>query len=208
MIDSSPKFSFSDKALHLLSGLSEGLIIPLVIATSMQAAGKSGVQILGWGTGLTLIGAIIFSLVSYFAIRHAGNETDEQAMLSRLEISHAAEEHVHEEVAQEEEARKWLHQQESELWKQYAGFRHIIAILNGGGYLLGGLLILAPYCISWKTDYSKIVSVLLALSALIIVGIVKAKLTGQSPFRTALRLALLGMLVTAAAQYIVTVLFT
>ena len=206
MLYTDSRLPFPDRLIHLFTGLSDGLMIPLVIATAMHAAGCSSRQLLGGGLGLTVAGAVIFLIVTGLTVRNAGvPHHHDEAMLERLGISHAAGENYSDEVLQEDEV--WQKQNEHSTLDVYKSHPTSIALLSGGGYLLGGLLVVLPYILPILTDRNKIVSVLLALIGLLTTGAIKANLTGQSAARGAIRLATLGMLAAAAAHYVVTLLF-
>jgi VIT1/CCC1 family predicted Fe2+/Mn2+ transporter len=76
---------------------------------------------------------------------------------------------------------------------------HESAFIIGISYVIGGLIPLSAYFLTDSVTKGLESSVVLTLGCLVIFGIVKSKLTGQSLFKGALRVTVVGALAAAAA---------
>lgn len=76
------------------------------------------------------------------------------------------------------------------------------AAIIAGAYIIGGFVPLSGYMLADTPKPGLYISVALTISALVIFGYIKSKLTGQNPFKGALKTTVIGILASAAAYFI------
>jgi predicted membrane protein (TIGR00267 family) len=72
----------------------------------------------------------------------------------------------------------------------------------GLSYVVGGIVPLIPYIITDEPMQGFIGSVIITTVALLIFGYIKSKVTGQHPFKGALKTTLVGLLAASAAYFV------
>lgn len=213
-------FQSSEKVRDFVIGMSDGLTVPFALAAGLSGAVDSNAIVITAGLAEIAAGSIAMGLGGYLAgrteIEHYDSEEkrefEEIEKLHEVEIKETKEifaeyglnEELQEKIAREmaKNPRKWVDfmmRFELGLERPDKNRAHQSAFIIGISYVIGGLIPLSAYFFSESSMQGLIYSTVITLICLVVFGLIKSKLTGQSLFKGAMRVALVGALAAAAA---------
>lgn len=221
-------FRSSDLITDIVIGMSDGLTVPFALAAGLSGAVDSTSIIVTAGLAEVAAGSIAMGLGGYLAgkteIDHYNSELkrehDEVERVPEIEkqevrdvfaemgLSTETQYAIAEEMARDKE--KWVaFMMKYELGLDEPNPRRArnSAFNIGISYILGGLVPLSPYFFSNDPAQGLRWSVVITVICLYIFGYFKARVTGQNPWKGALRVTLIGS-AAAAVAYLIAGLFS
>ncbi len=221
-------FRSSDLITDIVIGMSDGLTVPFALAAGLSGAVDSTSIIVTAGLAEVAAGSIAMGLGGYLAgkteIDHYNSELkrehDEVERVPEIEkqevrevfaemgLSTETQYAIAEEMARDKE--KWVaFMMKYELGLDEPNPRRArnSAFNIGISYILGGLVPLSPYFFSDDPAEGLRWSVVITVVCLYIFGYFKASVTGQNPWKGALRVTLIGS-AAAAVAYLIAGLFS
>jgi VIT1/CCC1 family predicted Fe2+/Mn2+ transporter len=216
-------FTASETVRDIIIGMSDGLTVPFALAAGLSGAAVASVVVVTAGLAEIAAGSIAMGLGGYLAARsdadhYASEKRREEAEivavpdLERQEIrdvfcdyglSEEESEPLVEALAARPEAWvDFMMRFELGLEKPEPRRALVSALTIAGAYIVGGFIPLSPYILIPNVPTAQIASVIATLSALLIFGYLKGRLTGIAPVKGALQTALVGGLAAAAAYLI------
>lgn len=221
-------FRSSDLITDIVIGMSDGLTVPFALAAGLSGAVDSTSIIVTAGLAEVAAGSIAMGLGGYLAgkteIDHYNSELkrehDEVERVPEIEkqevrevfaemgLSTETQYAIAEEMARDKE--KWVaFMMKYELGLDEPNPRRArnSAFNIGISYILGGLVPLSPYFFSDDPAQGLRWSVVITVVCLYIFGYFKASVTGQNPWKGALRVTLIGS-AAAAVAYLIAGLFS
>jgi len=210
----------TDSVRDVVIGMSDGLTVPFALAAGLSGAHVSTHVVVLAGLAEIAAGCIAMGLGGYLAartdaehyekeLRREYEETrdlpeEEAAEVARVFqgwglADHHVEPLVQTIVADEKRWVDFMMRFELGLERPDKNRAHESAFIIGISYVIGGLIPLSAYFLTDSVTRGLESSVVLTLGCLIVFGIVKSKLTGQSLFKGALRVTIVGALAAAAA---------
>lgn len=199
-------FSYPVLATEVFVGLSDGLIIPFVVACTCYALSFGNHFILKAGLLAASVGALAMGLGAYLGARHHHTHKEEEnRLLSGMGISKETQDIIAAEQAGDQE--QWAQSfREHDSHQSFLAGRAAKAGRNIGiAYLLGGTVPLWSYLFFPLPEAFRY-SCWLTLICLFLFGFCKARYTGRNPWLGAAR-AVLTALLAAAGAWGVTWLF-
>lgn len=225
MKDNSPKH----KEEHLYSsafitdiviGMSDGLTVPFALAAGLSGAVQSNGIVITAGIAEIVAGSIAMGLGGYLA-----GKTEQEHFQSELKREYEEVETIPEKEKDEVKAvfaeyglneqtqiiiaeelakdkNKWVDfmmKYELGLEKPDANRARNSAATIGISYIVGGLIPLTAYFVTHTPLEGLYVSSMLTVICLFIFGYFKSKVTGQPPFKGALKVMMIGIAAAAAA---------
>lgn len=225
MKDNSPKH----KEEHLYSsafitdiviGMSDGLTVPFALAAGLSGAVQSNGIVITAGIAEIVAGSIAMGLGGYLA-----GKTEQEHFQSELKREYEEVETIPEKEKEEVKAvfaeyglneqtqiiiaeelakdkNKWVDfmmKYELGLEKPDANRARNSAATIGISYIVGGLIPLTAYFVTHTPLEGLYVSSMLTVICLFIFGYFKSKVTGQPPFKGALKVMMIGIAAAAAA---------
>jgi VIT1/CCC1 family predicted Fe2+/Mn2+ transporter len=223
--DNSPKH----KEEHLYSsafitdiviGMSDGLTVPFALAAGLSGAVQSNGIVITAGIAEIVAGSIAMGLGGYLA-----GKTEQEHFQSELKREYEEVETIPEKEKDEVKAvfaeyglneqtqiiiaeelakdkNKWVDfmmKYELGLEKPDANRARNSAATIGISYIVGGLIPLTAYFVTHTPLEGLYVSSMLTVICLFIFGYFKSKVTGQPPFKGALKVMMIGIAAAAAA---------
>jgi VIT1/CCC1 family predicted Fe2+/Mn2+ transporter len=223
--DNSPKH----KEEHLYSsafitdiviGMSDGLTVPFALAAGLSGAVQSNGIVITAGIAEIVAGSIAMGLGGYLA-----GKTEQEHFQSELKREYEEVETIPEKEKEEVKAvfaeyglneqtqiiiaeelakdkNKWVDfmmKYELGLEKPDANRARNSAATIGISYIVGGLIPLTAYFVTHTPLEGLYVSSMLTVICLFIFGYFKSKVTGQPPFKGALKVMMIGIAAAAAA---------
>lgn len=213
-------FLASATVRDVVIGMADGLTVPFALAAGLSGAVSSTKIITTAGLAEVAAGALAMGLGGYLAARTDFEHYRSELQRETIEIKRVPE-------TERAEVRKILREQgldpiqtesvtaaltrDPSRWIKFmmrfelgleepeAGRELKSAVTIGGAYTAGGLIPLLPYFLSAKVSQALPISIALTLTALLIFGGVKGKLTGAGPLRSALQTTVVGSLAAGAA---------
>src|ERR1043165_6186412 len=213
-------FKSSEKVRDFVIGMSDGLTVPFALAAGLSGAVDNNNIIITAGLAEIAAGSIAMGLGGYLAgrteIEHYDSEErreyEEIERLHEVEIRETKEifakygldDRLQETIAREmaKHPKQWVDfmmRFELGLERPDKNRAHQSAFIIGISYVIGVLIPLSAYFLTDSVTKGLESSVVLTVGCLIIFGIVKSKHTGQSLFKGALRVTIVGALAAAAA---------
>lgn len=193
----------------LVIGISDGLSIPFVIVTGLSNVLYSTRLIALIGFIGVLIGAIAMGVSNYLSgleelkERQIKSDLKEQHILSRIGLDKTVLNEVEKHNIQSKEEMVSLAAQYG--WKiDEPSKRHflIAAIGVSIAYMLSGIISILPYYIMEVPKEAMLWSVTMTLTATVIFGFIKAKLTGINPFLEVLRIVLIISIIASGFYFV------
>jgi VIT1/CCC1 family predicted Fe2+/Mn2+ transporter len=221
-------FQSSDVVRDIVIGMSDGLTVPFALAAGLTGAVDASHIIVVAGLAEIAAGSIAMGLGGYLAARsdedHYASEhvREEREIVDRLEDERAEVHEILESYGLERQSREhivaafernpktwvdWMMRFELGLEKPEPGRAFRSAGTIAVSYIAGGLIPLAPYLITPRSQLALRYSVAATVLALAVFGYVKGRFTGVSPAKSAFRTTLIGG-VAAATAYAIAKLFT
>ncbi len=216
------KTSSSLFPVNFLTGISDGLILPLMVCIIAGVLSAADSRYIAWiGTGVSLAGALVYSFARFRAeqeeIRHnhpACSESErkqETALLTHIGIPQEIVKEIEKEV--QKEKNTWLKEiKENNMgWESPERIRALRgAVHTGAGFLLGGLLVSLPFWVDTTVNHL-FLSVSVSFFCLVLTGIVTVSITGKKLLPTIMHQVVRGLLAYGAAfflAYILSVMLT
>jgi len=216
-------FQGSEMLSDIVIGMSDGLTVPFALAAGVSQAGVSNSVIVTAVIAEIVAGAIAMGLGGYLAgqterehyFNELKREYDEvehlperekqeiKEILSKYNISENVQNQLVEELCKDKD--KWVDfmmQFELGLSEPDINRAKKSAFNIGLSYVVGGVVPLIPYIITDEPMQGFIGSVIITTVALLIFGYIKSKVTGQHPFKGALKTTLVGLLAASAAYFV------
>lgn len=213
-------FSGSETVSDVVLGMSDGLTVPFALAAGLSGAVSDARVILVAGVAELAAGAIAMGLGGYMAAKSEADTWHSERKREELEVKEIPSEEREEvrkvfrdygmEGAALEAAttaicsdrERWVRfmmREELNLTEPDPARARISALTIGGSYVAGGAIPLAPYLFPIPVATALAVSVGVTLTALLLFGAIKGRLTGRPPLKEALQTALIGALASGAA---------
>ncbi len=213
-------FTASESIRDIIIGMSDGLTVPFALAAGLSGTAASTLVIVTAGLAEISAGSISMGLGGYLAARNdADHYTAERQREQKEVIDMPQAEKVEvrdvfrgygltdeqsaplvEALAANREAWvDFMMRFELGLEKPQPSRALTSAITIAAAYAVGGFIPLSPYILISNIATAQVASVIATLTALVIFGYVKGRLTGTHPIRGALQTALVGGLAAATA---------
>jgi len=204
----------------IVIGMADGLTVPFALAAGLSGVGTSPSVVVTAGLAEIAAGAIAMGLGGYLAAKTDLEHYFAERMRERRETEHIPEEEA------EEVARIFRHYglaeeqiaplvaaicSDPDRWVDFMMRFELgleppdpvrarkSAFTIGFAYVVGGLIPLLPYMLLDQLLTALGVSILVTPLALLLFGYIKGRLTGISPWRSALQTFLIGGLAATAA---------
>lgn len=220
-------FESSDVVKDIVIGMADGLTVPFALAAGLSGAVDSNTIVITAGIAEIIAGSIAMGLGGYLAGKTESDhynselkrEYDEVVNLPEREkqeirdilqeygISPNTQELVTEELSQNHD--KWVQfmmKFELGLEEPHSDRARKSAFNIAASYIVGGFIPLSAYFFTNHPHDGIIYSSVITLIALCAFGFFKARVTGQSPLKGALRTAVVGALAASAAYFIATLI--
>lgn len=213
-------FTASDTIRDIIIGMSDGLTVPFALAAGLSGAAASTLVVVTAGLAEIAAGSISMGLGGYLAARndadHYATERNREQQevvtmpqAEKLEVrdvfrtyglSDEQSAPIVEALASKPEAWvDFMMRYELGLEKPEPRRALTSALTIAGAYIVGGFIPLSPYILIHDIPTAQVVSVIATLTALLVFGYIKGRLTGTHPVRGALQTALVGGLAAATA---------
>jgi VIT1/CCC1 family predicted Fe2+/Mn2+ transporter len=213
-------FTAGDVVRDVVIGMSDGLTVPFALAAGISGAVGSSHVVVTAGLAEIAAGSIAMGLGGYLAARgdaehylrerhreesevkekRAAEEAEVVEILTSYGVDEAASAAVV--AALERQPNRWVDfMMRFELGLERPNPSRALgsAATIGGAYVLGGIFPLLPYILIGRPASALLVSIGLTLTALLIFGFVKGRVSGASPLRSAIQTVVIGGLAAAAA---------
>jgi VIT1/CCC1 family predicted Fe2+/Mn2+ transporter len=210
----------SDFITDAVIGMSDGLTVPFALAAGLSGAVSSNSIIVTAGIAEIVAGCIAMGLGGYLA-----GKTEQEHYQSELKREYDEVEVVPEKEMQEvkdifadygisEQGQNILAEELSKDKTKWVNFMMKFelgleepnpnrarnsALTIGTAYFIGGLLPLSAYIFTDKPETGLYYSALITTLCLFVFGYFKSKMTGQNPWRGALKVTGIGLIAAAAA---------
>ncbi len=207
----------------IVIGMSDGLTVPFALAAGLSGAVQSNSIVITAGIAEIVAGSIAMGLGGYLAgkteqehyateQKREYEEVVEKPEVEKQEVRDAlagfglsknAQDVVAEELAKDKDQWvRFMMKYELCLEEPDANRARNSAANIGVSYIVGGLIPLSAYFFTDTPQKGLIVSSILTVICLFVFGYFKTKVTGQSPFKGALKVTAIGI-AAAGAAYVV-----
>ncbi|MGF7231247.1 VIT1/CCC1 transporter family protein [Arachidicoccus sp.] len=216
-------FTSSDLVKDIVIGMADGLTVPFALAAGLTGAVAHNNIIITAGIAEIVAGSIAMGLGGYLAGR-----TDYEHYYAELKREYAEVERIPEEEKREvreifakygideplqrtladelsKDKTKWVEfMMQFELGMEKPDPRRAVksAITIGSSYIIGGIIPLFAYFVTTNPLNGLKLSAITTVVFLFLFGYIKTKLTGESPFKGAIKTVLIGVVAAIAAFYI------
>lgn len=213
-------FLASAAVRDIVIGMADGLTVPFALAAGLSGAVASTRIVTTAGLAEVAAGALAMGLGGYLAARTDREHYRSELQREDLEIKEVPETErwevrkiladygldaaqaatVANSLARDPQRwTKFMMRFELGLEEPEAGRELKSALTIGGAYVVGGLIPLLPYFLTDAISQALPISIAATLTALLIFGGVKGRITGVAPLRSALQTAIVGSLAAVAA---------
>ncbi len=213
-------FTAGDRVRDIVIGMSDGLTVPFALAAGLTGAVASTSLIVTAGLAEIAAGSIAMGLGGYLAARsdaeHYASERQRERSEVRdkpeVEAAEVAEVFESYGLTKEESAPvvealvrrpdAWIDfmmRFELGLEKPDPQRALMSALTIAFAYVVGGMIPLTPYIVMTRARPALSVSILATITALLVFGYGKGRLTGAAPAKSALQTTLIGGLAAGAA---------
>jgi len=219
----------SDFITDIVIGMSDGLTVPFALAAGLSGAVSSNTIVITAGIAEIVAGCIAMGLGGYLAGKTELDHYQSELKREFAEVEDLPEKEMQEvkevfaEYGIDEEGQSLLARQLSKNKTKWVDFMMKFelgldepnpnrarnsALTIGLAYFVGGLLPLMAYFFTPTPHKGLFVSAIITTLCLFIFGYFKSKITGQSPFKGALKVTSIGLLAAAAAYFVAIVFNT
>jgi len=219
----------SDFITDIVIGMSDGLTVPFALAAGLSGAVSSNTIVITAGIAEIVAGCIAMGLGGYLAGKTELDHYQSELKREFAEVEDLPEKEMQEvrevfaEYGIDEEGQLLLANQLSKNKTKWVDFMMKFelgleepnpnrardsALTIGLAYFVGGLLPLMAYFFTSTPHKGLFVSAMITTLCLFIFGYFKSKITGQSPFKGALKVTSIGLLAAAAAYFVAVVFNT
>lgn len=213
-------FTASDSIRDIIIGMADGLTVPFALAAGLSGTAASTLVIVTAGLAEIAAGSISMGLGGYLAARNDADHfyaerAREQSEIVRIPDAERAEvrailrsygldEQQSTAITDSLAARpeSWVDfMMRFELGLEAPDPKRALtsALTIAIAYVVGGFVPLSPYILLNSIASAQIASLVATLTALLIFGYIKGRLTGTPPLRSALQTALVGGIAAAVA---------
>ena len=209
-----PHNTNSNLVKDIIIGMSDGLTVPFALTAGLSGVLDTNHLIIVSGLSEIVAGCISMGLGGYLAgqseVEHYETELkreyDEIERVPAIELK-GVEETLSKQVALQISRNKdhWANlmmKLELEIEKPAKNRAAKSAGTIALSYLVGGFIPLSPYILISNNETGFTVSCIVTLSALIVFGYLKSKVTGQPVVKGTVRVALTGVIAAAAAYFL------
>ena len=210
----------SDFITDVVIGMSDGLTVPFALAAGLSGAVHSNSVVITAGIAEIVAGSIAMGLGGYLAGKTEQEHYQSELQKEYSEVERIPEkekeevklvfaqyglnEHTQDIIAEEmaKDKVKWVDfmmKYELGLEKPDENRARNSAATIGISYIIGGLIPLTAYFFTNTPLEGLEISALLTIICLFLFGYFKSKVTGQPPFKGALKVTLIGITAAAAA---------
>jgi len=219
----------SDFITDIVIGMSDGLTVPFALAAGLSGAVSSNAIVITAGIAEIVAGCIAMGLGGYLAGKTELDHYQSELKREFTEVDDLPEKEMQEvkevfaEYGIDEEGQTLLAKQLSKNKTKWVDFMMKFelgldepnpnrarnsALTIGLAYFVGGLLPLMAYFFTPTPHEGLFVSAIITTLCLFVFGYFKSKITGQSPFKGALKVTSIGLLAAAAAYFVAVVFNT
>jgi len=219
----------SDFITDIVIGMSDGLTVPFALAAGLSGAVSSNAIVITAGIAEIVAGCIAMGLGGYLAGKTELDHYQSELKREFAEVEYLPEKEMEEvkevfaEYGIDEEGQTLLAKQLSKNKTKWVDFMMKFelgldepnpnrarnsALTIGLAYFVGGLLPLMAYFFTPTPHEGLFVSAIITTLCLFVFGYFKSKITGQSPFKGALKVTSIGLLAAAAAYFVAVVFNT
>ncbi len=219
----------SDFITDIVIGMSDGLTVPFALAAGLSGAVSSNAIVITAGIAEIVAGCIAMGLGGYLAGKTELDHYQSELKREFAEVEDLPDKEMQEvkevfaEYGIDEEGQTLLAKQLSKNKTKWVDFMMKFelgldepnpnrarnsALTIGLAYFVGGLLPLMAYFFTPTPHKGLFVSAIITTLCLFVFGYFKSKITGQSPFKGALKVTSIGLLAAAAAYFVAVVFNT
>ena len=213
----------SEAITDIVIGISDGLTVPFALAAGLSGAVESSSLILTAGIAEIVAGSIAMGLGGYLAGQTEVEHYDSELKREYYEVEHLPEkekaevkevfadygisEHLQEEIVNEmaKDKDKWVEfmmKFELGLEKPDTQRAWKSGVTIALAYVAGGLIPLLPYAFTDVPTEGLSYSAVATLICLFVFGYFKSKVTGQNPWKGAVKVMFIGAIAAAAAFFV------
>ncbi|HEY0794918.1 MAG TPA: VIT1/CCC1 transporter family protein [Acidisarcina sp.] len=212
-------FTSSERVRDVVIGMSDGLTVPFALAAGLSGAVNSTHVVVLAGLAEIAAGSIAMGLGGYLAARGDAEHYDSERLREEREIverTRDEEEEIYEIFEQygvdraasspvlhelKKRPQAWVDfmmRFELGLEEPHKGRASQSALTIAASYIAGGLIPLLPYMLA-APQHALLISVVITLTALLVFGGIKGRLTGAGTARSGMQTVLIGGLAAGVA---------
>lgn len=210
----------SEFITDMVIGMSDGLTVPFALAAGLSGAVDSNSIVITAGIAEIVAGCIAMGLGGYLAGKTEQEHYESELKREYFEVDNYYQKEIDEvkeifaEYGIDEEGQTLLANQLSKDKKKWVDFMmkyelgleephpkraRNSALTIGTAYIVGGFLPLSAYFFTDNPQEGLLVSAGITIVCLFVFGYFKSKVTGQPPFKGALKVTAIGLIAAAAA---------
>lgn len=210
----------SEFITDMVIGMSDGLTVPFALAAGLSGAVDSNSIVITAGIAEIVAGCIAMGLGGYLAGKTEQEHYESELKREYFEVDNYHQKEIDEvkeifaEYGIDEEGQTLLANQLSKDKKKWVDFMmkyelgleephpkraRNSALTIGTAYIVGGFLPLSAYFFTDNPQEGLLFSAGITIVCLFVFGYFKSKVTGQPPFKGALKVTAIGLIAAAAA---------
>jgi VIT1/CCC1 family predicted Fe2+/Mn2+ transporter len=210
----------SEFITDMVIGMSDGLTVPFALAAGLSGAVDNNAIVITAGIAEIVAGCIAMGLGGYLAGKTEQEHYESELKREYFEVDNYRQKEIDEvkeifaEYGIDEEGQTLLANQLAKDKKKWVDFMMKFelgleephpkrarnsAITIGTAYIVGGFLPLSAYFFTENPQEGLLVSAGITTLCLFVFGYFKSKVTGQPPFKGALKVTAIGLIAAAAA---------
>jgi len=210
----------SEFITDMVIGMSDGLTVPFALAAGLSGAVDNNAIVITAGIAEIVAGCIAMGLGGYLAGKTEQEHYESELKREYFEVDNYRQKEIDEvkeifaEYGIDEEGQTLLANQLAKDKKKWVDFMMKFelgleephpkrarnsALTIGSAYIVGGFLPLSAYFFTENPQEGLLVSAGITTLCLFVFGYFKSKVTGQPPFKGALKVTAIGLIAAAAA---------
>ncbi len=210
----------SEFITDMVIGMSDGLTVPFALAAGLSGAVDNNAIVITAGIAEIVAGCIAMGLGGYLAGKTEQEHYESELKREYFEVDNYRQKEIDEvkeifaEYGIDEEGQTLLANQLAKDKKKWVDFMMKFelgleephpkrarnsALTIGTAYIVGGFLPLSAYFFTENPQEGLLVSAGITTLCLFVFGYFKSKVTGQPPFKGALKVTAIGLIAAAAA---------
>jgi VIT1/CCC1 family predicted Fe2+/Mn2+ transporter len=210
----------SEFITDIVIGMSDGLTVPFALAAGLSGAVDNNAIVITAGIAEIVAGCIAMGLGGYLAGKTEQEHYESELKREYFEVDNYRQKEIDEvkeifaEYGIDEEGQTLLANQLAKDKKKWVDFMMKFelgleephpkrarnsALTIGSAYIVGGFLPLSAYFFTENPQEGLLVSAGITTLCLFVFGYFKSKVTGQPPFKGALKVTAIGLIAAAAA---------
>lgn len=223
MIHKEKHLKSSEFITDMVIGMSDGLTVPFALAAGLSGAVSDNTIVITAGIAEIVAGCIAMGLGGYLAgkteqehyqseLKREYDEVENEREREITEVKEVFAEYGIDEAGQTllanqlaKDKTKWVNfMMKFELGLEEPNPQRArnSALTIGIAYLVGGLLPLTAYFFTATPKEGLLISAVITTICLFVFGYFKSKVTGQPPFKGALKVTAIGLIAAAAAYFV------